>query len=558
MKDGIDTLRRDMTRFRERVVDSGTAGARSADVQPLRSELLSAEQLSAHAVEMADWYGVDMGGGDDRLLPRLAENETILVETFTLITAALEKNRRIAPAGEWLLDNFYLVEEQVRTARRHLPLGYSRRLPRLENGPLAGYPRVYFIARELIAHNDGRVDLDVLSAFVEAYQSVAPLRLGELWAVPIMLRLALIENLRRVSTRIGANRVDSDNASVWADRMIEVAEQDPKSMILVVAEMARSDPPMTSAFVAELARQLRGRSPVLTLALSWIEQRLSEMSLTIEQMVQMETRAQAADQVSIGNSITSLRTLDGIDWRLFVERLSFVERALRCNPQDPYAAMDFATRDRYRHVVERLARHAPLSEEDVARRAMELAVDRRMQLGGADRQAHVGYFLIDRGLPELQQSIGYSPPTEERFRRIGRQAPLPLYLGGIALIAGLITALGGASAALASLPLAALALFVPVLLLAASQTAVSLVNWVAMLMAKPKILPRLDFDDGVPLECRTLVVVPTVISTFDDVDRLLETAGGPVPRQPRPADLVRAPLGPAGRRQRGHAAGRGD
>ena len=200
---------------------------------------------------------------------------------------------------------------------------------------------------------------------------MAPLRLGELWAVPIMLRLALIENLRRVSTRIGANRVDSDNASVWADRMIEVAEQDPKSMILVVAEMARSDPPMTSAFVAELARQLRGRSPVLTLALSWIEQRLSEMSLTIEQMVQMETRAQAADQVSIGNSITSLRTLDGIDWRIFVERLSFVERALRGNPQDPYAAMDFATRDRYRHVVERLARHSPLSEEDVARRAME-------------------------------------------------------------------------------------------------------------------------------------------------------------------------------------------
>ncbi len=328
-------------------------------------------------------------------------------------------------------------------------------------------------------------------------------------------------------------------------------------MILVVAEMARSDPPMTSAFVAELARQLRGRSPVLTLALSWIEQRLSELSLTIEQMVQMETRAQAADQVSIGNSITSLRTLDGIDWRVFVERLSFVERALRSNPQDPYAAMDFATRDRYRHLVERLARHSPLSEEDVARRAMALAVDRRMQLGGADRQAHVGYFLIDRGLPELQQSIGYSPPTEERFRQIGRQAPLPLYLGGIALIAGFITALGGASAALASLPLAALALFVPVLLLAASQTAVSLVNWVAMLMAKPKILPRLDFDDGVPLECRTLVVVPTVISSFDDVDRLLELLevrylGN---RDQQISFALLSDL--LGRRERGHASRRG-
>jgi cellobiose phosphorylase len=471
---------------------------------------------------MAGWYGVDVAGGEDRLLPRLAENEILLIETFTLITAALEKNRRIAPAGEWLLDNFYLVEEQIRTARRHLPLGYSRKLPRLTTGPLAGYPRVYFIARELIAHNDGRVDLEVLSSFVDAYQSVTPLRLGELWAIPIMLRLALIENLRRVSARIGANRVDSDNASIWADRMIEVAEDDPKSMILVVAEMAQSDPPMTSAFVAELARQLRGRSPVLTIALTWIEQRLSEMSLSIEQMIQLETRAQAADQVSIGNSITSLRALDGVDWREFVERLSVVERVLRGNPQDPYGSMDFATRDRYRHVVERLGRRSSLSEEEIAHRAMELAFDRRIRLGGADRSAHVGFFLIDKGLHELERSIDYRPSMGERFRQVGRRMPLPLYLSGIGLGSGLIVALGSSVAAESGVSALVLALLIPVLFLAASQTAVSVVNWAAMLMAKPKILPRLDFDTGIPIECRTLVVVPTVISSEDDIDRLLE------------------------------------
>ena len=524
MKDGIELLRRDVTRLRERVAESAgaTAGVRPADAQPLRSELFSAEQLALHAAEMATWYTVDMNGGDDRLLPRLSENESILVATFTLVTAALEKNRRIAPASEWLLDNFYLIEEQIRTARRHLPLGYSRRLPVLESGPLAGFPRVYYIARELIAHNDGRVDLDVLSSFVEAYQTVAPLRLGELWAVPIMLRLALIENLRRVSTRIAADRVDSDKASSWADRMIEIAEQDPKSVILEVAEMARSDPPMTSAFVAELARELRGRAPSLTLALTWVEQRLSEMGQTIEQMVQMETRVQAADQVSIGNSITSLRTLDGIDWRDFVERLSAVERTLRSNPDDPYTAMDFATRDRYRHVVESLARSSPRSEEEVAAQAIKLAMERRARFGGGDRSAHVGYFLIDQGLPELQQDIEYRPSAMERFRRIGRQAPLPIYLGGIVLIAGLITAAGGMAAAMAGLPWLALAIFVPVLFIAASQTAVSLINWATMLIAKPKILPRLDYEDGIPPGYRTLVVVPTVISNPDDVDRLLE------------------------------------
>jgi hypothetical protein len=129
-----------------------------------------------------------------------------LVETYELVTAAVIKNRRVAPAAEWLLDNFYLIEEQIRTARRHLPKSYSRELPRLANGPAAGHPRPYGIALELISHVDGRVDAVSLNGFVASYQTVAPLKLGELWAILIMLRLALIENLRRVSARIAATR----------------------------------------------------------------------------------------------------------------------------------------------------------------------------------------------------------------------------------------------------------------------------------------------------------------------------------------------------------------
>ena len=130
----------------------------------------------------------------------------MLVETCKQLTEAVAASHRMTPAGEWLLDNFYLVEEQIRTARRHLPKGYSRDLPRLADGPSAGLPRVYDIALETIAHGDGRVDPDSLSRFVAAYQTVTPLLLGELWAIPIMLRLALIENLRRVAVRIAAGR----------------------------------------------------------------------------------------------------------------------------------------------------------------------------------------------------------------------------------------------------------------------------------------------------------------------------------------------------------------
>ena len=168
--------------------------------------------MKQHGKTLAGSHKLSLERAPDQLLTRLAENEGVLIGVCNLLTTAVKANRRIAPAGEWLLDNFYLIEEQIRTAKRHLPKGYSRELPRLLNGPSAGLPRVYDIALETISHGDGRVDPEALSSFVAAYQTVTALKLGELWAIPIMLRLALIENLRRVGARIAADRIDRNRA----------------------------------------------------------------------------------------------------------------------------------------------------------------------------------------------------------------------------------------------------------------------------------------------------------------------------------------------------------
>ena len=208
--------------------DRETPLTKSADEQPLRAELFSIDQLERHAKEIAASHRLAAGRARDRLLPRLSENERVLIETYDLVTAAANQERRIEPAAEWLLDNFYLIEEQIRAIRRLLPPSYSRELPRLGSGPAAGFPRAYGIALELIAHVDGRVDSASLNGFIVSYQSVEPLKLGELWALPLMLRLALIENLRRVAVRIGAARRDRDLAGDWAGRMVSVVEQHPK------------------------------------------------------------------------------------------------------------------------------------------------------------------------------------------------------------------------------------------------------------------------------------------------------------------------------------------
>ncbi len=422
-------IHKSLIRWGERLRGNGLAKKFAGTEPPLRSELFSSDQMKQHGKALAESHTLALGRAPDQLLTRLAENEGVLIGACNLLTAAVKSNRRIAPAGEWLLDNFYLIEEQIRTARRHLPKGYSRELPRLLKGPSAGLPRVYDLALETISHGDGRIDLESLSSFVAAYQTVTVLKLGELWAIPIMLRLALIENLRRVGARIAADRVDRNRADYWADQMTETAEKNPQNLILVIADMARSSPPLVSSFVAELARRLQGQSPALALPLTWIEQRLSESGLTIAQLVQSENRQQAADQVSMSNSIGSLRFLGAMDWREFVETMSVVDRTLREDPGGVYDKMDFATRDRYRHVVEKIAKSSRLSESEVAREAIQFAREGAAKNDGDDRAAHVGFYLIDRGLPQLERRAEVRRSPLEALRLLSLRFPLLFYLG---------------------------------------------------------------------------------------------------------------------------------
>jgi len=501
---------------------SDPARTGSEDERPLRSELFSADQMRRHGKMLADTHQLMPGRPRDRLLSRLAENEVVLVGARDLLTEAVMAKLRIAPAGEWLLDNFYLIEEQIRTAKRHLPKGYSRELPRLSNGPLPGFPRVYDIALEIIAHGDGRVDPENLSSFVAAYQSVTILSLGELWAIPIMLRLALIENLRRVAALISVDRIERNRANFWADRMTEIAGKDPKSLILAVADMARAHPPMVSAFVAELTRSLQDQGPALALPLNWIEQRLAESSQTIEQLVGLEAQQQAADQVSMSNSIGSLRFLTAMDWREFVETMSVAEQILCEDPGDVYGKMDFTTRDRYRHVVEKIARRSPHSESEVARQAIQLARACAARKGGDDRAAHVGFYLIDAGRAELERAAQVRLSPAEAIRKAGRRLSLPLYCGTILLLTAVLAGWLLGKAYADGWQGWTLGLFAPLVLLCASHLAVALVNWLAMLLATPRPLPRMDFSQGIPSELCTLVVIPTMLTSTQNIEELCE------------------------------------
>ncbi|MEO7393826.1 MAG: cyclic beta 1-2 glucan synthetase, partial [Chitinophagaceae bacterium] len=487
---------------------------------PLRSELFSSEQMQQYAIKLARSHKLTEGKSSEQLLKRLSENEDVLLDVHGLLTNTAREKKRIAPAGEWLLDNFYLIEEQVYTGKKHLPKGYSKALPQLAKGQSQGLPRVYDIAVEIISHSDGRVDIKSLSAFIRSYQSVINLKLGELWAIPIMLRLALLENLRRLSTQIAVDILNNNLADYWADEMTEIAEKDPKNLVLVIADMARSNPPMESSFVAELTRRLQGKGSSLALPLSWIEQQLSANGLTSIELVYVENQKQAADQLSISNSINGLRFLNSTDWRDFVEQLSVVEKILREDINGIYSKMDFHTRDNYRHVIERIAKNSNFEEEKIASMAIDFTKDNKDKKN--PRTLHVGYYLIDKGVAELEHAAKTRLTTWKSFKNSLNKISLLLYTGSIVMITFALSwwLLNKAyHDGLFGWKIIVLGILC---VISTSQLSLTLINWLVTLFARPYLLPRLDFSKGIPQQYRSIIAVPTMLTGNKETEDLAE------------------------------------
>ena len=489
----------------------------------VRPDLLSSYQLKKHGKFLAQEHRNTGPGAPHLLLERLKENEAILRDVRELLLEAVTENRNITPAGEWLLDNFYLVIEQIRTTQKHLPEKYGQQLPCLLSGPFSGLPRVFAIAWEMVTRADGRVDSESLTGFIGAYQSITTLALGEIWAIPIMLRLALIENLRREGEYLQVAQRDRMTADRWADKLIEVNEKDPKNLILTMADMVRAEPPLSTSFVSEFSSRLKGQNINITIPMAWVEQRLTEKGQNVERMVHQESQQLASRQVAMSNSISSLRFLDSMDWREFVETVSSVEQILRGDPPGLYGRMTFATKDRYRHVVEYLAKHSAHSEDEVARAALDLAQEAALEKGIEDFISHVGFYLVDKGRAAIEKRLEVKLPFKPRLRNFVHRMPLLFYLGGIAAITGVFGFYLAEHINAERMPWYAEIIFWTLVLMSLSQLAVGMVNWLVTVFERPHPLPRLDYSKGIPPEARTLVVIPTMLSSHAAVDKLIHS-----------------------------------
>ena len=285
---------------------------------PIREELYSIDRLEQYAVALAAEHEIsEKRRRVNLLLPRLEQNGRKLVAAYKTLADSIREEHVISPAAEWLVDNFHLVEEQVREIREDLPKSYYYELPQLAGGNFKNYPRIYALSVQLIAHTDSHLDTETLRRFINAYQKVSPLSIGELWAVPISLRLALVENLRRLATRIVSSRGEREEADRLADKLLEIAQRTPNELVPLLAARVSKRKTLRRAFVVQLTQRLREQDPAVMQVFDWLEKQLSKQGFSIETIVHEEHHRQAAAQVTVGNIITSMRLLSTLDWKDF-------------------------------------------------------------------------------------------------------------------------------------------------------------------------------------------------------------------------------------------------
>ena len=485
---------------------------------PIRAELFSVERLEQHAESLAEAQRTTQTGAAKLLAPRLCANTKVLIAAYQAIVNASRAQQPIAPAAEWLLDNFHVVDEQIREIEDDLPPGYYNGLTKLADGPLAGYPRVFGIAWALVAHTDSAFDVLKLTRFVAAYQRVQPLTIGELWAIAITLRITLVENLRRLAEAIVARLDASRQADALADRSLATETSSSETTAALLQSLDKTA--WSTAFAVQLAQRLRDHDPKTTPALKWLNERLAAEGTATDQIMRDDVQRQSAMSVTVRNVITSMRLVSAINWAEWFESVSPVDATLRAGSD--FAAMDFPTRDLYRRAIEDLARDSDHSEMEIAQRAIAAAKQAR---GAASRtkaplgrEADPGYYLISKGRGAFEQQLASRVPLRTRLLRANADRGIYGYVAMIVLVSAVVLALGLSATIHAGLTGWAVAILAIVGAVPASDVAVALVNRIINQNVATALLPGLELRDGVPADLKTLIVVPTLLTSQEWIE----------------------------------------
>ncbi|MFZ5969549.1 MAG: GH36-type glycosyl hydrolase domain-containing protein [Bacillota bacterium] len=482
------------------------------DIKVVKDVLLSPEDLQIHAAEIAKEHSVYKNRKSIRcLLKRLDFNLEEITNIYKDLNQKAERGIGLSLASEWLLDNYYKIEEQAKMTRLNLLKEKFLKLNMLNSGFYKGYPRIYAIMMEYVSHTDSILEEEHLIEYIRAYQKHNVLTIAEIWAISLTTRIALIESIRVICEQILQTQVSWEKAEQVLDKTKEEVIADIKNNIEV-------DDRVDGSYIQHLLNVLKNRGNDTEYILMEVSDKLIEFNITLDELIENEHKVQAGRKISIGNAITSLHAISGIDWNDVFESLSIVDEFLNKDPSGVYSLMDFPSRDYYRTQIENISKDWNISETRIAKTALDCA--QRVETNEAsEKKRHIGYYLIDKGRNALFCELQLNGAADKFHNH-----SLLVYLLPIMYITLLITGFfalntywGTTENRIFLSLLAGIIVLIP-----ASDISVTFMNWIVTHTVKPSFLPRLAYKNGIPKDASTIVVIPTLLPNAARVKEIVQ------------------------------------
>ncbi len=482
--------------------------------EPLQ-EPLSTENLQNYAIKLArQLKNISYKKtSNNPLRERLEKNSKSMADIRHHMAEAEHLEQSLDLSAEWFLDNMYVLQNCTEEIRRGLSFKYYQELPKVTSGPMAHLPRIYVIARDLIDTTSNRLNRENITAFLNSYLTVDDLTSGELWALPLMLKLSLLDHIQSLAVELDRHLHEGELARFWGNRILNIAKTEPGRLDSFLKDLDCQCPHPSPHFAEELLDHIYDEPVIMPLLQQWVEKKFHAPSNEIIKEVE---RRKTIDDVAFSSAIISLIALSQLSWSEIFEEMSPVDSILKHDPARIYQSMNFATRDNYRHALEEVSRGSNFSERDVAEALIQLG-----QNGKDEITRHVGYYLIDKGRAQLEAKVHCHLTLMQKIRRWMAAHSTLVYLGGIGLITALIEGVLASYSLERGETISKTVVFMLLALFPASEIGVQLFSFLIPRIIPPYQFPKMDYKNGIPEINKTIVVVPTMLLDNAFTDRII-------------------------------------
>ena len=451
-------------------------------------------------------------------IPRVKENYEYIYMVFKILNEHLKIGIPIHPAGEWILDNFYIIEKTVKTIIKELTLKKYTNFIGIENGQNSGFARIYVLAQEIVSYTDSKLDDEILKDLLKAYQTKKTLNMDEIWNIGVFLQIALIENIRKVCEKIYSAQIQKYKVENIIERLIENKDEDNLKFKNISSYKTRNlgYGEMKYPFIEHMSYRLRSYGKSANSYINILENEIEMMGTTVSDVIKKEHFDIALKKVSVGNSIVSINKLSRINFLQIFEEINGVEEILKNDPANVYDKMDYKTKINYRNKIKEISKKTKISEIYIAKKCIEIATE-NSQDSKTNKKSHIGYYLISEGKKDLLENL-----TSQKTKTINIETKIKIYISLIWSITLIICAVFSNLLFFKTKNIVFTVLTFIFLLIPIQTIIMQTVQFIASKIVKPKMLPKLDFTSKIPEEYSCMVIIPTIIKSKEKVEELLK------------------------------------